>query len=142
VARLDRIRRRYVAKAIPSAKCSGRSKRTGKPCEQWAVVGTTVCYMHGGAAGQVRAKAEERVDLAVRLRQTPQVQPWDVLEQTAHIAYVLLLDAREAIVAGTYCGHTAWTARTSPRGWRNGGSASVKARHWTCSGCSHGYCGG
>lgn len=29
-------------------KCGGTSKRTGKPCQNWALPGGSVCRMHGG----------------------------------------------------------------------------------------------
>lgn len=41
--------------------CTGHSKRTGFPCQNWAIPGGTVCDDHGGRAKQVRAAAEARV---------------------------------------------------------------------------------
>jgi hypothetical protein len=41
--------------------CKARSKRSGKRCRAWAIKGGKVCVSHGGAAGQVRAKADERL---------------------------------------------------------------------------------
>lgn len=41
-------------------KCTANSKRSGKRCTNWPIKGSTVCRMHGGSAGQVRAKAKER----------------------------------------------------------------------------------
>ena len=50
-------------------KCSARSKRSGKPCERWSMVGQRVCMMHGGKSKQALAKAAEAVELAeLRLR--------------------------------------------------------------------------
>lgn len=46
-----------------SQKCSAKSKRTGKQCGQWAIPGGTVCKWHGGAAPQVIAKAEQRLEM-------------------------------------------------------------------------------
>ena len=46
-----------------SQKCSAHSKRTGKQCGQWAIPGGRVCKWHGGAAPQVIAKAEERLEM-------------------------------------------------------------------------------
>lgn len=46
---------------MPSVRCSARSKRTGKPCTRWAILGGTVCPMHGGSAPQVKAAAAERL---------------------------------------------------------------------------------
>ncbi len=43
-------------------KCSAKSSRTGEPCQRWAMNGTNVCQMHGGAARQVRLKARERLN--------------------------------------------------------------------------------
>jgi hypothetical protein len=41
-------------------KCKAR-RRDGTPCGAYAVKGTTVCRMHGGAAPQVREKANRRL---------------------------------------------------------------------------------
>jgi len=50
-------------------KCSARSKRSGKPCERWSMVGQTTCMMHGGKAPAALAKAQEAVELAeLRIR--------------------------------------------------------------------------
>jgi hypothetical protein len=43
-----------------AGKCTATSKRSKKLCDNWAMHGTTVCRMHGGSAGQVRAAAERR----------------------------------------------------------------------------------
>ncbi len=103
MARLPKHRRRAVQGEIPPVKCGARSKgRGGAPCDQWAVVGTTVCPMHGGQAPQVVTKAEQRISLAERLKHQPRRQPWEVMEETAHIADVLLQDARSAIEAGVF----------------------------------------
>lgn len=42
-------------------RCWGRVKRTGKQCVQLAMRGQNVCRMHGGAAPQNLAKAQERL---------------------------------------------------------------------------------
>jgi hypothetical protein len=42
------------------ARCVGHN-RDGSPCGSWALTGTSVCRMHGGAAPQVKRKAEERI---------------------------------------------------------------------------------
>jgi hypothetical protein len=52
-----------------SRKCSARSKRSGKPCERWSMVGQTVCMMHGGKSQQALEKAEQMIELAeLRIR--------------------------------------------------------------------------
>lgn len=42
-------------------RCSARSKRSGKPCNNPAILGATVCRMHGGSAPQVKLAALERL---------------------------------------------------------------------------------
>lgn len=36
-------------------RCTAR-RRNGEPCRNWAMLGTNVCRMHGGAAPQVRRR--------------------------------------------------------------------------------------
>jgi hypothetical protein len=36
-------------------------RRNGEPCRNWAMLGTNVCRMHGGAAPQVRRRAQQRI---------------------------------------------------------------------------------
>ena len=43
------------------ARCIARSSQTGLPCRAYAIHGGTVCVAHGGAAPQVKRKAEERI---------------------------------------------------------------------------------
>jgi hypothetical protein len=43
------------------AGLSAHSSRTGKPCQLNAIIGGTVCHVHGGRAPQVKRKAAERV---------------------------------------------------------------------------------
>ena len=45
-------------------KCSARSKRSGKPCERWSMVGQRVCMIHGGKSKQALDKAQQMVELA------------------------------------------------------------------------------
>ena len=52
------------AEARDSRKCTARSKRSGKPCERWSMVGQTTCAMHGGKAPQALRKAQAAVELA------------------------------------------------------------------------------
>lgn len=89
MARLVKSRRRAVMKLLPPVKCSGHTS-AGDPCDQWSVVGATVCPTHGGRAPQVAAKAEERVTLAEAIAKSDPRHPWEVLEHTAHIADVLM----------------------------------------------------
>ena len=57
------------AEARDSRKCTARSKRSGKPCERWSMVGQTTCAMHGGKAPQALRKAQAAVELAeLRIR--------------------------------------------------------------------------
>ena len=51
-----------MTKAI-SIQCTAFSKQTGKQCKAKAIPGGTVCRWHGGAAGQVKAKAAVRAEL-------------------------------------------------------------------------------
>ena len=46
-------------------RCSAHSKQTGAPCKQPPIPGGTVCRYHGGAAPQVKQKAQERLDRLV-----------------------------------------------------------------------------
>jgi hypothetical protein len=61
-------------------KCTAHSKRTGNPCKLAAILGGTVCRMHGGSAPQVKSKAAERLALA-------QITPERTLLEIARIAY-------------------------------------------------------
>lgn len=58
--------------------CKAKTRR-GKPCGGKPIVGGTVCRMHGGAAPQVKRKAEERLaDL---------IDPDRALREAARLAY-------------------------------------------------------
>lgn len=46
----------------PARKCSAKSKQSGNRCKQPAIPGGKVCRYHGGAAPQVKRKAEERLE--------------------------------------------------------------------------------
>jgi hypothetical protein len=48
-----------------SRQCRGRSKRSQQRCKRAAIVGGTVCAIHGGKAPQVVASARERIALMV-----------------------------------------------------------------------------
>jgi len=60
-------------------RCTARSSRTGKPCQQAPINGGTVCVAHGGRAPQVKRKAAERLaDL---------IDPDRALREAARLAY-------------------------------------------------------
>lgn len=42
-------------------RCTAKGKRNQLPCKNPAIMGATVCRMHGGSAPQVKAKALERL---------------------------------------------------------------------------------
>ncbi|HEU5159030.1 MAG TPA: HGGxSTG domain-containing protein [Streptosporangiaceae bacterium] len=48
-------------------RCTAKSKRTGKPCQNAPMNGQAVCRMHGGATKAARAKAQERILAAADL---------------------------------------------------------------------------
>mgnify|MGYP000181523083 FL=1 len=60
-------------------RCSAKSKRSQKACQNPAIAGGTVCRMHGGSAPQVRAAAEFRVMDAYRALQPKAVAVVDAL---------------------------------------------------------------
>ena len=45
-----------------SNQCTATAKSTGERCQRPAIKGSNVCYQHGGAAPQVKQKAQERLD--------------------------------------------------------------------------------
>jgi hypothetical protein len=66
VARLIGSHERYMAKLADGDKprrCRAR-RSDGQPCGCWAIRGGYVCRVHGGAAPQVRAKANVRLESA------------------------------------------------------------------------------
>jgi len=60
VSKGNRTRRRESGLLPEPVTCTARN-REGNPCRAAPVVGATVCWHHGGAAPQVRRKAEERL---------------------------------------------------------------------------------
>lgn len=60
----NRARRRAAGLLPEPAKCSARTQN-GDPCKNSPIQGSTVCRMHGGAAGQVKRRAQERLEKAV-----------------------------------------------------------------------------
>jgi hypothetical protein len=71
-------------------KCQAR-KSNGGPCPQWAMKGQLVCYVHGGASPQAKAKAavrlaEERAMTEIaRLQVEPVGNALEALQQHAGI---------------------------------------------------------
>ena len=58
---------RWDAGAKPPSRgrrCSAHAKHSGEQCQNFAIVGGTVCMNHGGATPQVRGKANERIRIA------------------------------------------------------------------------------
>jgi hypothetical protein len=49
-------------------RCTARSKQSGERCKRAAVVGASVCSMHGGKAPRVRYAAQQRVAAAAAVR--------------------------------------------------------------------------
>jgi len=43
-------------------RCTATASSTGERCKQPAIPGGNVCRFHGGSAGQVQKKAQERLD--------------------------------------------------------------------------------
>lgn len=64
-------------------QCKAKSKSTGKRCQRAPINGAAVCRVHGGAAPQVKAKAEERIAEYVR----KMVDPQRLLQEAARLAY-------------------------------------------------------
>ncbi|HET6921344.1 MAG TPA: hypothetical protein VFI46_18060 [Jiangellaceae bacterium] len=48
------------AHGIPSLICTATSKATGERCRKYAIVGSTVCNMHGAGGASVGKDAAER----------------------------------------------------------------------------------
>ncbi len=42
-------------------RCRAHSSQSGEPCQAYAIRGGLTCVAHGGAAGHVKAKAQERL---------------------------------------------------------------------------------
>ena len=62
-----------------SRRCTATSKGSGERCRKAAILGGTVCRSHGGAAGQVKRKAAQRLlDI---------VDPDRALREAARLAY-------------------------------------------------------
>jgi len=48
---------------VDRVRCTARAKSTGERCRQYPKPGSKVCHYHGGAAGQVRAAAQRRLQV-------------------------------------------------------------------------------
>jgi hypothetical protein len=79
-------------------RCTATAKGTGKQCKKWAVVGMTVCTMHG-VTGRGFRKAEERVTLA-QLLEGDRRHPWEVVLDATHTMDAIVRDFRAEVVAG------------------------------------------
>lgn len=52
---------------LQSRRCRAHSSRTGEPCKNLAIQGSTACRYHGGAAKHVKAAARARLENAAEL---------------------------------------------------------------------------
>ncbi|MBC9734492.1 HGGxSTG domain-containing protein [Nocardioides marmotae] len=59
----NRKRRKRAGLLPTSERCVARN-RFGEPCKKYPIEGAVVCASHGGAAPQVRRKAQERMLMA------------------------------------------------------------------------------
>lgn len=69
----------------PSRQCTAKSKQSGVRCKRPAVIGGTVCSIHGGKARQVQAAAQRRrdQDAAEREAKALNIQPREIGYQDA-----------------------------------------------------------
>lgn len=79
-------------------RCTATAKGTGERCRNFAVVGMTVCTMHGLTGNGFR-KAEERVTLA-QLLEGDRRHPWEVVLDATHTMDAIVRDFRAEVVAG------------------------------------------
>ena len=68
-----------LARERVSGQCYAKTKSTGQRCRQAAILGGSVCRLHGGRAPQVRRAA------AIRIRDL--IDPQRVLRECARLAY-------------------------------------------------------
>ncbi|NMR29940.1 hypothetical protein [Crystallibacter degradans] len=52
-----------------SRRCTSKAKQSGERCKRAAIIGGTVCKIHGGGAGQVIAAAERNRELEAARRE-------------------------------------------------------------------------
>jgi len=81
----------------PPVRCRATSKQAGRQCKLWAVPGTLVCPKHGGAAGQVKRKADVERTLAVMLDMQPGRPLRAVLADAVKICDAAMVDAAQEI---------------------------------------------
>ena len=72
-----------VQKTRGKRRCKAKSTGSGKQCRRNPINGGEVCYMHGGAAPQVKRKAEERIREYVE----KMVDPDRLLREAARLAF-------------------------------------------------------
>lgn len=85
---------------IEPVKCRAHSVRSGDPCRSWAVKGATVCRMHGGASGHVKAAAARRVTLAEQMAATDRRHPLEVLASALHGSDVMARQVQAQLASG------------------------------------------
>jgi hypothetical protein len=83
---------------VPTVRCSHVAYRTQRRCRLPAVVGTTVCHMHAGAARHVARKADERMTLA-QVMQHDARPLGEVLLDATHVADSLMRDLKTQVLA-------------------------------------------
>jgi len=81
-------RRRRLLRLIPPRTCAALAN-SGEQCRRFAMVGATICHKHGGAAGQVKAAAAQRVTLAEALLTGDRRHPQEILASALHQVDVL-----------------------------------------------------
>jgi hypothetical protein len=90
---------------MPPVICTATSKRTGEPCRQYAIVGGTVCFWHGGGRrGRTKDAAERRITLAQLFEQSPREHPWEIVLDATHRMDVIFRDLWAQVVAGETIG--------------------------------------
>lgn len=51
----------HMPRVRQARRCRAHRRKDGRPCKCYAIDGGHVCRAHGGAAGQVKRKAAERL---------------------------------------------------------------------------------
>lgn len=70
---------------IPARKCTAKKRKTGEPCQRWAVAGATVCSVHGGQLPRVSERAKAIQDAA-------RLQLLDSVPDSIATIYTLAMD--------------------------------------------------